>query len=81
MGQEANEIVVRLVAKALRVPPQDISDETSQESTANWTSVRHLLLVTEIERTFGISLTTQDIIALKSVLDIKRTLRVYGVNV
>jgi acyl carrier protein len=81
MAEEPNEILVRIIAKALRLSPAEVSDETSQESTGNWNSVRHLLLVTQIENTFGISLTTQEVIGLKSVADIKRTLRTHEIKV
>jgi acyl carrier protein len=81
MAEEASETLVRLMAKALRLPPAEVSDDTSQESTGNWNSVRHLLLVTQIEDSFRISLTTQEVIGLKSVVDIKRTLRTHGIKI
>lgn len=81
MAQENNDLVMKVVAKALRLPIEEITDEISQESTGKWNSIRHLLLVTELEKTFGVSLTTQEIIALKNMRCIKQTLRGHGVDV
>jgi acyl carrier protein len=81
MTEEASKALVRLIAKALRLSPEEVTDEMAQESTGNWNSMRHLMLVTQIENTFSISLTTQEVISLKRVVDIKRALRRHGINI
>jgi acyl carrier protein len=48
----------------------EINPETSAKDVANWDSMNHILLITEIENQFEISFEMDDLIEMKSVGDI-----------
>ena len=48
----------------------EINPETSAKDVANWDSMHHILLITEIENQFDISFEMDDLIEMKSVGDI-----------
>lgn len=48
----------------------EINPETSAKDIANWDSMNHILLITEIENQFEVSFEMDDLIEMKSVGDI-----------
>lgn len=48
----------------------EINPETSAKDIANWDSMNHILLITEIENQFEVSFEMDDLIEMKSVSDI-----------
>jgi acyl carrier protein len=48
----------------------EIKPETSAKDVANWDSMNHILLITEIESQFDVSFEMDDLIEMKSVGDI-----------
>jgi acyl carrier protein len=48
----------------------EINRETSAKDVANWDSMNHILLITEIENQFDISFEMDDLIEMKTVGDI-----------
>ena len=67
--------LVRLIAEILETDPAEIDDETGPGRSADWTSLRHIQLVTALEHTFGISLSQAEIRGMTSVAAIRETLR------
>lgn len=67
--------LVRLIAEILETDPAQIDDETGPGRSADWTSLRHIQLVTALEHTFGISLSQAEIRGMTSVAAIRETLR------
>jgi acyl carrier protein len=53
-SSEINARVRALLAQALDVPPSSIGPESSTAAIASWTSLNHLMLVSEIENEFGV---------------------------
>jgi acyl carrier protein len=70
-----------IVAKALKVPPASISDESSPETLRRWDSLRHLELMTAIEDAFGVRFSTSEIMRAQSIGHIRQLLREKGVEV
>lgn len=60
--------------------PGTYDDNTSLMSFSEWDSMSHMLFITQIESTFSIQLTGEEIIAIKTVGDIKRVLIIKGVS-
>lgn len=56
-----------------------ITTETSVEDVARWDSLRHVALVAALEETFGISLSMDEMMEIRSVDDIQRLLGRHGV--
>jgi acyl carrier protein len=45
-----------VIAKAFGIAPNDITDELEYQSIPEWDSVSHLVLVTELEAAYGITI-------------------------
>jgi len=56
-----------IVAPILTVPIETVTPESSPETVAEWTSLRHLLLALELEQEFDISLSPEEMELLTSV--------------
>jgi acyl carrier protein len=52
---------------------------TSPEQVSRWDSLQHIALVTTLERTFGVSLSMDEMMEIRSVGDIETVLRRHGV--
>jgi len=56
-----------IVATILTVPIEAVTPESSPETVAEWTSLRHLLLALELEQEFDTSLSPDEMELLTSV--------------
>lgn len=59
--------------KILGVPVESITDETSPDNTAEWSSMAHLSVIMAIEDEFGIQLSPEETMEMLSV----RLIRLY----
>lgn len=71
--------LVNAVSKVLNIPAGNVTDEVSPDNTSSWDSMGHLMLVSELESTFGAKFTTDEVMTLKNLKDIKNLLREKGV--
>ncbi len=62
----------------LEISPQELKDELSQANLASWSSLAHLSLITALEERYGISFSTQEILAAKSLGVLRSLLRAKG---
>ena len=69
-----------LISDVLGSPNSKINDNSGPENTDRWDSFKGLLLVYELEQYFNVKFTLDEIYDLKTVLDIKKHLKTYGVN-
>jgi len=56
-----------------------VTVETSREEVPKWDSLQHIALVTAIEQQFGLSLTLDEMVEIRSVKDICNVLDRHGV--
>lgn len=63
-----------ILEKIFQLPSDNITDEISQENLEAWDSMTHLILVTELEESYNIQIAEDDILAMKTVADIKNVL-------
>lgn len=56
----------------------DVRPETSPDDVAKWDSLQHLALVGAIEQTFGISLSMDEMMEIRTVNDITNILERHG---
>lgn len=77
----AEDRIYRTVASVLGVPASELSDESSPETHPAWDSLNHLNLVVALEGEFGISLTPEDAMEMRSVGSIRAILGHNGVEV
>ena len=69
---EIDNKLTALMSRVLCVELSKIGPETSQDNTAEWDSMNHLLLITEIEKEFGVSIPIEKSIELHSFADIRK---------
>lgn len=70
----------QIFAAVLDISPSEISDEVSFDSVDNWDSMSHMILINQLEETFNIELTGDEIADIKSVADAKKALAARGIN-
>lgn len=68
-----------VLAEVLDLPEDDIGEETGRDTTAEWTSLAHVQVVTAVEGAFGVTLTTREISEVTTVGRLRAVLRTKGV--
>ena len=71
--------LVEAFANALMITEDKIVDSLKYQSIPEWDSVSHMVLITELEDTFDISLDTEDVIDMSSVLKAKEILTKHNI--
>lgn len=56
----------RILAQVLGVPAEEIGPGFSAESSSEWTSLNHLMLISQIESEFGVFFSSQEVQKLTS---------------
>jgi len=76
MGDESriSSRVRQLLAQVLDVPPDSIGPGFSADSTGGWTSLNHLMLVSQLESEFEVVFSNQEIGELTSFTAISEAL-------
>ncbi|HEY7231171.1 MAG TPA: acyl carrier protein [Pseudolabrys sp.] len=72
--------VEKIFAEVLQVPPDSINEATSPDNTPKWDSTSAIDLTLAIEDAFGVSFTTKEIVAMRSVGLVKKILAAKGIN-
>lgn len=70
-----------LFARILREPVEKITDTISPKTSMSWNSLRHVELVTEIERTYNITFSTAEIIAMNSFANVREVIQRKGITI
>lgn len=68
-------------ATVLKVNAASLNDESAPENTPSWDSMNAVRLVSAIEETFGVELTTTEILRMRSIGMARDVLRRKGVQV
>jgi acyl carrier protein len=68
------ERVREVLAQVLDVPPASVGPEFSAASSGAWTSLNHLMLISQLEGEFGVVFSSQEIRELTSYPAIVETL-------
>jgi acyl carrier protein len=69
-----------VISNAFGIPVNDITDELEYQSIPEWDSVSHLVLVTELEAAYGITIEMEDVLTMGSVAKIKELLKKYNIE-
>lgn len=70
-----------IIAAALSIPANEITDDLSYQSIPEWDSVSHIYLITELEAAFNITIDTDEVLEMSSVEQIKETLRKHNIEI
>ena len=80
MSNSTDKKLKEILAKVLLIDESQISDAMSRKTVKEWDSMAHLMLVSEIESTFEVTMDDDDIMEIQTVSDIKKTLQKLGIN-
>jgi acyl carrier protein len=72
--------LLALIAGTLGVPPADIGETSDMSTTKKWDSLRHVMLMTELETSYGIELTDEEMTEATSVAKIRDVLKGRGLG-
>jgi acyl carrier protein len=75
---EADSKLKGILAQVLLIDEDKISDDTSRKKVKEWDSMAHLMLVSEIEGSFDVAMSDDDIMGIQTVGDIKKVLKKLG---
>ena len=67
-------------SEVLRVPVEDLKDDSSPENIPRWDSLAAVNLILAIEEEFGVKLNTREIGSMRSIAAVRGVLRAKGVN-
>lgn len=70
-----------VVASVLGVPEPSLQENTEFKGIPAWDSMTHIVLITRMERDFGVEFTGDEIADMKTVGDARRFLRRHGAAV
>ena len=73
--------VDQLLADLLQIPVTEVTDQLAMTDLDVWDSLKHIELIASLEEQLAVQLTFDDIVAMRSVGDIKRVLSNKGVTV
>jgi acyl carrier protein len=80
MSSSIDKKLKTILAKVLFIDEAKISDELSRKTVKEWDSMAHLMLVSEIESVFEVTMDDDDIMEIQTVADIKKTLQKLGIT-
>jgi len=81
MSSTTDEKLKDILAKVLLLDETKISDGMSRKNVEEWDSMAHLMLVSEIESAFEVTMDDDDIMEIQTVGDIKKTLKKLGITI
>ena len=76
----AEKSLREIVAKVLLLQESQVSDDISRKDSEAWDSLAHLMLINEIEATFEVSFSDDDIVEINTLGDLKQKLRELGLE-
>ena len=70
-----NEKLETLLAEILQIPAATITDDLAMTDLDIWDSLKHMELIMTLEQSFGLQLSFDEIVRMRSVGEIKRVLK------
>jgi acyl carrier protein len=71
----------KLLADVLQIPITEVTDQLAMQDLDVWDSLKHMELIASLEEQLNVQLSFDEIVAMRSVGDIKRVLSSKGVAV
>jgi acyl carrier protein len=72
--------LLAVIAGTLGIPPNEITESSDMSNTKKWDSLRQVMLMTELETSYGIELTDQEMTEATSVAKIRAVLAERGLS-
>ncbi len=67
-------------SEALNLEIEAVTNDLAYQSIVEWDSISHMILISQIEEDFDISLETDDVIEMSSVEKAQEILAKHGIN-
>lgn len=80
MTPSATDQLTNIIVDVLRVPQAEVVDTLDMEETGTWDSLSHMQLIAALEEEFNMELTADEIVAMRSVGQIKDVLRAKSIE-
>ena len=80
MSDSTDKKLKDILTKILLIDETKISDNMSRKNVKDWDSMADLMLVSEIESVFEVTMNDDDIMEIQTVADIKKTLQKLGIT-
>lgn len=74
------EKLIQSFAEALSIEPSLITDTLMYQGIEEWDSISHMILISQLEEAFDISIDTDDVIDMSSVAKAKEILTKYNIK-
>lgn len=74
------EKLIGAFAEALSVDPSIITDDLKYQGIRQWDSISHMVLISQLEETFDVSIDTDDVIDMSSVAKAKEILAKHNIK-
>ena len=74
-----NEKVFKIISQVMKVPVEEINEQSSPENLAAWDSFQHMNLILALEEEFNIRFTDEEIVQVGDAGLILQTLQNKGV--
>ncbi len=71
----------KLFTEVLGVELESLSKNSSPETVSQWDSVNNLILISEIEKEYGVVISIEDVYTLKNLGDVYAFIKKHGVKV
>ncbi|MGS2740740.1 acyl carrier protein [Sinomicrobium sp. M5D2P17] len=75
------EQLYEVFAKAFEIPVETVTDELEYQGIAEWDSMSHLVLVSELENSYSISIDMEDVLEMGNVEKVKGILKKHGIEI
>ena len=70
--------LLTLIAGTLGIPPDEVTEASDMTNTRKWDSLRQVMLMTELETSYGIELSDEEMTEATSVAKIRAVLQAHG---
>ena len=70
----------KIISNVMDISISELTDKSGPENIENWDSYNGLMIVSELESTFNVHFTMDEVVSVKNVKDIKLALKKYGVD-
>jgi acyl carrier protein len=77
---ENNQKLINSFQEALGLDSSSIADSLTYQSVPEWDSISHMILISQLEEDFNVSLETDDVIDMSSFAKAREILAKHGVS-
>lgn len=74
MRDDFTHRIVAIFNDVLRIPPENLSDQTRRGDVDGWDSLGHILLIEALSNEFDVAIAAEQALDMESIQDIKRIL-------